>query len=77
MPATGPWSLAGVANFWKRRWWRTLPAYYLFLLVAMARLLRPALRDLRSGFSANRSTWLVGHGSFEEWKHGGSGHRWW
>ena len=45
----------------------------LFLLVAMARLLRPALRDLRSGFSANRSTWLVGHGSFEEWKHGGSG----
>jgi peptidoglycan/LPS O-acetylase OafA/YrhL len=22
-----------VANFWKRRWWRTIPNYYLFLLV--------------------------------------------
>jgi peptidoglycan/LPS O-acetylase OafA/YrhL len=36
VPATGPWSFAGVANFWQRRWWRTLPAYYLFLLVAIA-----------------------------------------
>ncbi|UFH53247.1 acyltransferase [Spirosoma sp. KNUC1025] len=27
------WSGAQVLNFWQRRWWRTLPNYYLFLIV--------------------------------------------
>ena len=27
------WSMAEVRNFWVRRWWRTLPNYYLFLVV--------------------------------------------
>jgi peptidoglycan/LPS O-acetylase OafA/YrhL len=27
------WTFADAARFWKRRWWRTLPNYYLFLLV--------------------------------------------
>lgn len=36
VPADGRWGFAGVANFWKRRWWRTLPAYYLFLVVSVA-----------------------------------------
>jgi len=35
VPEQGRWSFAGVANFWQRRWWRTLPAYYLFLVVAV------------------------------------------
>ena len=36
LPEEGKWTLAGVTNFWKRRWWRTLPNYYLFLLIAIA-----------------------------------------
>ncbi len=35
VPNQGHWSLLGVANFWQRRWWRTLPNYYLFLIVAI------------------------------------------
>lgn len=35
LPAEGRWTFAGVSNFWQRRWWRTLPAYYLFLFVAI------------------------------------------
>ncbi|MCB1206448.1 MAG: acyltransferase [Verrucomicrobiae bacterium] len=35
VPVDEKWCFAGVANFWKRRWWRTLPAYYLFLLVSV------------------------------------------
>lgn len=31
----GRWTWKGVGNFWQRRWWRTLPAFYLFLLVAI------------------------------------------
>lgn len=27
------WSIDTILNFWSRRWWRTLPSYYLFLLV--------------------------------------------
>lgn len=30
------WSRHHIANFWYRRWWRTLPNYYLFLLVLLA-----------------------------------------
>lgn len=32
---TESWSFAYLFNFWKRRWWRTLPNYYLFLLVSL------------------------------------------
>lgn len=35
IPEKGPWAFAALLNFWKRRWWRTLPAYYLFLVVAI------------------------------------------
>jgi len=35
VPEKGPWTFAALLNFWKRRWWRTLPAYYLFLVVAI------------------------------------------
>lgn len=35
VPEQGKWTLGGVVNFWKRRWWRTLPNYYLFLLIAI------------------------------------------
>lgn len=35
VPEEGKWTLGGVTNFWKRRWWRTLPNYYLFLLIAI------------------------------------------
>ena len=35
LPESGKWTLAGVTNFWKRRWWRTLPNYYLFLGIAI------------------------------------------
>jgi len=35
VPTARPWAFAGVVNFWQRRWWRTLPAYYLFLLLAI------------------------------------------
>lgn len=31
----GRWTWKGMTNFWQRRWWRTLPAFYLFLLVAI------------------------------------------
>ena len=31
----GSWSRHHIANFWYRRWWRTLPNYYLFLLVLL------------------------------------------
>jgi peptidoglycan/LPS O-acetylase OafA/YrhL len=27
------WGVAGTFNFWRRRWWRTLPNYFLFMLV--------------------------------------------
>lgn len=27
------WSVDNILNFWSRRWWRTLPSYYLFLLI--------------------------------------------
>ena len=27
------WTFKHVFNFWQRRWWRTLPSYYLFFLV--------------------------------------------
>lgn len=27
------WSFKHLLNFWKRRWWRTLPNYYLFIVV--------------------------------------------
>lgn len=30
---SGDWSADNVVNFWARRWWRTLPSYYLFLLI--------------------------------------------
>lgn len=33
-PAT--FSFAHVRNFWMRRWWRTLPNYYLFLIISAA-----------------------------------------
>lgn len=36
LPAEGRWNWTGAVNFWKRRWWRTLPAYYFFLVLAMA-----------------------------------------
>ncbi len=36
VPASGHWPLGGVVNFWQRRWWRTLPNYYLFLLISIA-----------------------------------------
>jgi len=29
------WSFKHVKSFWVRRWWRTLPNYYLFLLVSI------------------------------------------
>lgn len=35
VPATSPWAFGGVVNFWQRRWWRTLPAFYLFLVIAI------------------------------------------
>ena len=30
---SGSWNRHHIANFWYRRWWRTLPNYYLFLLI--------------------------------------------
>lgn len=30
------WSFPHVKSFWLRRWWRTLPNYYLFLLISVA-----------------------------------------
>lgn len=35
VPEDGVWSMAGMTNFWKRRWWRTLPNYFLFLLISI------------------------------------------
>src|SRR5215207_9374087 len=29
------WSLDDVKHFWLRRWWRTLPHYYLFFVVSL------------------------------------------
>lgn len=29
------WSLDDVTHFWRRRWWRTLPNYYLFFVVSL------------------------------------------
>lgn len=29
------WSFSRMHNFWSRRWWRTLPNYYLFLIVML------------------------------------------
>jgi peptidoglycan/LPS O-acetylase OafA/YrhL len=29
------WSFKYVVNFWSRRWWRTLPNYYLFLIIML------------------------------------------
>ncbi len=29
------WNFKHVFNFWSRRWWRTLPNYYLFLLITL------------------------------------------
>jgi len=31
--ATINWSFRHITNFWSRRWWRTLPNYYLFLSI--------------------------------------------
>ncbi len=33
--ASENWSAKNVVNFWSRRWWRTLPNYYLFLLIML------------------------------------------
>jgi peptidoglycan/LPS O-acetylase OafA/YrhL len=29
------WTFARTVRFWQRRWWRTLPSYYLFLVVSV------------------------------------------
>ncbi len=29
------WNIDNIFNFWSRRWWRTLPSYYLFLLFSI------------------------------------------
>ena len=29
------WGLKNMLNFWQRRWWRTLPNYYLFLFISI------------------------------------------
>jgi peptidoglycan/LPS O-acetylase OafA/YrhL len=29
------WTISNVFNFWSRRWWRTLPNYYLFIVVSL------------------------------------------
>lgn len=31
----GRWSFKHMLNFWSRRWWRTLPDYYLFLIIML------------------------------------------
>ncbi|MFM8641067.1 MAG: hypothetical protein ACKOEL_10585, partial [Planctomycetota bacterium] len=72
----GIWAMRGIGRFAGRPMVPVAVACLVALLLtlwALARFVRPALRDLRSGFSANRSTWLLGPGSFQEWKHGGSG----
>jgi len=33
---TSQWTISHVFNFWSRRWWRTLPNYYLFLIISLA-----------------------------------------
>jgi peptidoglycan/LPS O-acetylase OafA/YrhL len=32
---TNDWTRAHIVNFWQRRWWRTLPNYYLFLSILL------------------------------------------
>lgn len=32
---TNNWNLKKVHNFWSRRWWRTLPNYYLFIFIML------------------------------------------
>lgn len=32
---TTDWNTKRIFNFWSRRWWRTLPNYYLFFLIAI------------------------------------------
>ena len=34
--ASERWNFENIKNFWTRRWWRTLPNYYLFFLVMIA-----------------------------------------
>lgn len=48
-------SLSDVAGFWKRRWWRTLPNYFLFLAINTCFLLGP-LEESRQ--SAQRHLWF-------------------
>lgn len=31
----GKWGFKNASNFWSRRWWRTLPNYYLFLVLML------------------------------------------
>lgn len=71
----GAWAMRGIGRFAGRPMIPVAVACFVAIilpLIAIVRLLRPALRDLRSGFAANRSTWLVGGGSFQEWKYGGT-----
>jgi peptidoglycan/LPS O-acetylase OafA/YrhL len=35
LSAVPRWSMSDIRIFWARRWWRTLPNYYLFLLVSI------------------------------------------
>lgn len=32
---TSVWTKSHIVNFWQRRWWRTLPNYYLFLAILL------------------------------------------
>lgn len=50
--ANGNYSFNLVANFWKRRWWRTIPNYWLFLLIMIV------FQWLRSNQLTNGSTIL-------------------
>ncbi|WP_374166799.1 acyltransferase family protein [Arcticibacter sp. MXS-1] len=33
--SSSEWSFSKIKNFWFRRWWRTLPNYYLFLIISI------------------------------------------
>src|SRR5688572_4697894 len=35
LAASPGWTFPRVKHFWFRRWWRTLPNYYLFLIIAL------------------------------------------